>query len=641
MWTLNVASGIRVLDEQDNEVQLTSQKARGILAYLCLGSEGVVDRGKVCGMLWSEKPESAARASLRQCLRRLAADLGPARDQIIEIGRSELKLISRPKLDLETYSCRVLQGDEQVSVLDPERFFQGFEDLDPNFSSWIRIIRQVWAERVEAQLEQVFLDETQTSQARLRAARAQFELDRSNERASRVIIEDALSKGDLPTALKHYQRLWDCLDEEWGEEPSPDLQALIVDARLAANHTPKPSPNLVVKRPVILIATFEQLGPISKPEYLVQGFRTELINTLVRFREWIITDHPDQAAQADYIISGNFKDIENNIHVSVSLKEVKTQRYIVSQEVTLSSSLWSDKIMSLVRKTSLSLNIHLTKDRVEHSVQDPENEEAYTLWLKAQQVQATWEDATFDKATSILTDVLDRAPSYAPAISALAGLQNTRHLSNPGIMRTEERAEEALSLAHRAVAIDPLDARNQNILGWACAMSGQYSKSEIHFEMALDLNSSNPRTLVPCAHGLSFLGKHDRAVALAEHALQIHPGISEVHKGFLMCIFILAGDYERAALVGGDRSAAILDFLAWRAAMLALMGQAEEAKAEMRKFVSQARQSWKGPPNPTDQQISDWLHQAFPIRYQADKTKLHLGFARAGLPNRSEVGLVG
>lgn len=641
MWTLNVASGIRVFDAHNNEIRLTSKKAQAVLAYLVLGSDGKVERGKLCGMLWSERPEATARASLRQCVKRLSADLGSARAEIVEIDRSELRLVSRPKLDLENYCDRIVDGDSHVGVLNPEDFFFGLEDLDPNFSSWARVVRQVWSERIEAQFEHVYSDEAKDPLARLRAARAQFELDRSNEQASRIIIEDALSKDDLPSALKQYQRLWTALDEEWGEEPSAELQALIVDARLAEKPAPPRSPTLTAKRPVILVALFEQIGPFSKPEYLVQGFRRELINSLVRFREWVITDYLDQASQADYVISASFKDVKDGVHMSVALKEVKTQRYVVSEDVVVNSTQWSDQIVSILRKLSLSLNIHLTRDKVENSVHDPKNEEAYTLWLKALQVQATWDDNTFDEATHILADVLDRAPNYAPAISALAGLKNTRHLSTPGTFRTKGQSEEALVLAHKAVSIDPLDARNQNILGWACAMNAQYTKSEIHFEMALDLNSNNPRTLIPSAHGLSFLGKHERAVNLAAHATLVHPWMSGVHGGYLMCIHILAGDYEKAAFVGQADGAAIPDFRAWRAAMFAYLGKTDEARAEMQSFLIHVRRIWKGATDPTDAQIADWLYHAFPIQQQSDRDRLHAGFALAGLPSFTRKSLVG
>lgn len=135
MWTLSVANGIRVFDEHGNEVHITARKAQGLLVYLCLGSDGKVDRGKLCGMLWSERPEATARASLRQCIKRLSADLGPNRDKILEVNRSEIRLVSRPKLDLENICERIIQGEQRVGVLNPEEFFSGIDDLDPNFSS--------------------------------------------------------------------------------------------------------------------------------------------------------------------------------------------------------------------------------------------------------------------------------------------------------------------------------------------------------------------------------------------------------------------------------------------------------------------------------------------------------------------------
>ena len=52
-------------------VRLPNAKANAILAYLALNGRHHASREQLAGLLWSERSEDRARASLRQCVKQL------------------------------------------------------------------------------------------------------------------------------------------------------------------------------------------------------------------------------------------------------------------------------------------------------------------------------------------------------------------------------------------------------------------------------------------------------------------------------------------------------------------------------------------------------------------------------------------
>ena len=60
------------------ETPLSSRKSLAMLVYIALQPEQMENRERIAARLWSESGPDQARAALRQTLRRLKLDLGPA-----------------------------------------------------------------------------------------------------------------------------------------------------------------------------------------------------------------------------------------------------------------------------------------------------------------------------------------------------------------------------------------------------------------------------------------------------------------------------------------------------------------------------------------------------------------------------------
>ncbi|QDL94950.1 hypothetical protein FDP22_24125 (plasmid) [Paroceanicella profunda] len=653
MWELRGIGRAALLDGTGAPVTLRSERSLALIAYLALGPAASMTRERACGLFWGDRPEAAARSSLRQLLHRLKADLADAPD-LLDIGRDSIALKEPLRTDLHRLCDEIAAGAPPQTLPEAEALLQGLESLSEEFDAWLGIVRQRWVERLLGLLSAAL---KVPGPVQIHAARGLFSADPTHDGAARILIQTALDEAALAEALRVYERHWDALDAEWDQEPAADLQDLVVraksgevisrvapaPARAMPRQAPAPAgfppgpPVDPAAPPIIEIAPFLPAGPWTGPSDLPNGFRLELIAALVRFREWAVVEQ-SVGLDPDYRISGIFMDVGGRVRLTLTTIECRTGGYLYSDALELETDAWADIVTRTIRRVAISLNMHVSRRRLTAwDVASPESAapgrgQAYDLWLRGNDLRKRWSASSFDEAEVAFRQLIKLEPGYAAAYSSLAGLLNTRHLAEPGIMRSPARAAAAREFAMRAVALDPLDGRNQHALAWSHALCESHELAAFHFDLSMELNPSSPRTLVPLAHGYSFLGQHDRALGLAAQAMAIHPQMNGVHWGYLMCIRYFAGDTTGALQAGEAAGDAVFDFLAWHAAALAMDGATVAARAKMEQFVAAAVDRWAGD-GPADwEAIGRWLMHSFPIRRAEDLARLRTGLAAAGLP---------
>src|ERR1700722_7413287 len=70
--------------------EIPSRRARGLLAYVHLAPDRSASRERLGGLLWSDRAETQAKASLRQCLFELRDGLSTAGLDILAVGRERI-----------------------------------------------------------------------------------------------------------------------------------------------------------------------------------------------------------------------------------------------------------------------------------------------------------------------------------------------------------------------------------------------------------------------------------------------------------------------------------------------------------------------------------------------------------------------
>lgn len=635
------------------ELRLNNRKSRALLAYLALSEKGEETRERLIGMLWSETEEARARASLRQALYEINSALEGA--GLAPITASKLSVaLTGVSVQVDLMSVLETAREETVHPLLLERehpieeLLVEYEGVDPAFRVWLLAKRQALHDRLVRHLEKAMRNPQNSHEARTRAAHAVLNLDLTHEESARVLMTLRAASGDIGGALAIYKRLWDVLDQEYDVEPSKETQELV--ATLKLGQPDASAPVIAVALPVIVqplkprliiaVGQFDAKMIEGDRDYILQGFRRELIANLVRFREWSVRDGIASLSSGrvsstdlEYILEGTAIRQSDGYRLVVTLLNTRDQEYIWSDEYRLTLEDRIDSQQLLVRRIASALNVYLsTKRLAQVSRQEAPALKAYDRWLHGQDLLLNWSPRAFREARKLFQSIVAESPDFSPAYSTLAQLQNSEYLIHPGVYRDARSIEMALSYAREATRLDPIDSRAHLSLGWAHAMAQQHDLAEAHHLIARDLNENDGWTATSVALGHAMRGQKDaardasrRALALTLSPLTPH----WVYRTQTCCLTAAYSDAVAAAKFAAGEFNPTLS--AWKIAALGHTG-APEAGEEARLYLEQARQQWMGSDSPTDERIAHWTLQCFPIKEQADWQAFRDGLGAAGLP---------
>lgn len=230
-------SGRRLADGAD--VTPRGRKSRALLAYLLLERKPV-DRDRLAGLLWSERGQAQAHASLRQCLLELRAlSHGPA--PLLAVERHQVAATGAAELDIERMAALAAAGDAEgfaAALGEGEALLEDLDGLDPAFDQWLRAVRTSRGDGLINSAEQAWRKAIAAGrpEAALQLARQLQRIDPMDEKAARLAMEAAHAAGQPQAAERLYDVLRKTLRDEAGAEPAAETRALY--ERLGAPNVP-------------------------------------------------------------------------------------------------------------------------------------------------------------------------------------------------------------------------------------------------------------------------------------------------------------------------------------------------------------------------------------------------------------------
>ncbi|MBB6015400.1 ATP-binding protein [Deinococcus radiopugnans] len=259
-WFLKLLGGVYVLDGPAHRRIEPSLAA--VLAYLAL--RGRTHKYRLAGWLWPDAGETAARANMRQLLRRVRLTLGP---EFIQ-GAGEIELNPGVRVDLLEFQRQMEAG----AVPDPPAQ-QGellehltFDDA-PDFAEWLESERERLLQlRLRAALgaSETLRAAGQLAEALLHAQHA-LSLEPLSEEAARQVMTLHHRRGDRGAALQAYERCRQVLRDRLGVEPLPETQALA--ERIRQDAPPPAALPRAVPEPVALpalVGRHHELGVLAQ-----------------------------------------------------------------------------------------------------------------------------------------------------------------------------------------------------------------------------------------------------------------------------------------------------------------------------------------------------------------------------------------
>jgi TolB-like protein len=473
------------------------------------------------------------------------------------------------------------------------------------------------------------------------------------------------SMGRTAHALRVYKALWDLLDDDYAMEPSAATQALVADIKLGvygpkepahdtghaasdapaatiaeASRAPASHTEAAKARLVLCLQPVDIQQVDTDKSHLVLGFRQLLIASLVRFREWHVTDVPiAQSIDAHREIGTRYEllmfasQARQVLQVTLMLKELDTGFFIWSDGFELSLDNWFDSQRRVIRRVAMALNVYLSAERLRRFSGRPEIEiPVYERWLHGQMLVRTFNPQHWGHLTRQFNEIIASAPQFVPAYCGLADMHTIEHIAHPGVFRSPERERTALTLARKAVELDAADIHAHRCLAWAHAMMLQFGQAELHIQIACDLNPNDSWTAISAALLLAFCGDSKHALELSQSALDMTLSPSRTYWAYEADIQFLCGNYAASVEAADQAQDVLWGGAAWRTAALAHLGRLTEARTEGARFLSRVRDNWFGKEPPTDATIVRWLLHLYPIRNRADWERLRDGLSIAGLP---------
>jgi len=224
------------------------RKARALIAYLVLNG-GPVSRERLAGLLWSERGEDQARASLRNTLLELRA-LSSNGHSVLVVEREHVGVVpGRVETDLARLLAWAASGN--LAAIDAclgswdGRIFGDLDSIDGGFDDWLAGERTRQQEKMFAALIAALEAAPGSEVEQVRSiADKLLQVEPTNEAIVRQAMRADQSASDVSAIRRRYKRLENQLRTEFNAAPSADTRRLydeLVAGSSAEDHTNGPA----------------------------------------------------------------------------------------------------------------------------------------------------------------------------------------------------------------------------------------------------------------------------------------------------------------------------------------------------------------------------------------------------------------
>ncbi|MFI5280806.1 MAG: ATP-binding protein [Gemmatimonadales bacterium] len=234
MISLRVLGPVEVtLDGRAAPAELLWRKNLALLIYLARSPRRARTREHLMGLLWGDKPETAARHSLREAIRALRQAAGEA---VLATEGDQVRIADDAVItDVERFETLVAARDWAGAALLAEGdFLEGFGIADaPPFEDWLAAERRSVRERLVLALVSR-ADAVQRAgdlAAAVECARRALAIEPISGAAARALIAALALRGERAAALAAYDAFAAALHDLVGTEPDEPTRRLVEQVR--------------------------------------------------------------------------------------------------------------------------------------------------------------------------------------------------------------------------------------------------------------------------------------------------------------------------------------------------------------------------------------------------------------------------
>lgn len=583
--TLHLAGPFTATDARQRPLDALPRRGQAILAYLALQPGWSAPRGALTALIWGDRGEEQARASLRQELSQLRKILPEA---VIDASRSHVWL-----------SPDAVAVDEAAEGA----LLEGFDLHAGGFEDWLRDARLASSQRrrdAAVAAGQAALRDGDIAGA-MAAARRALRLDPGAEPAMQLLLRAAVHAEDRAGAMADFARFRDHLRRDLDVAPaSATLELAEALKRPAATRPPdhvRQAATWQQMRPVLAVLPFAEIGA-EAGDMFAEGVVEEITATLSRAHEFhiiarqsalaVAAEDRDPVATgrrlgADYLLDGSVRRSGERVRITTRLVEAATGRAIWSERfddrlddlfelqdrialqcaAAVAPSLRTAEITRARHRAETDRSVHelvLTAyphiwrhSRADNAAaiailgqalaRDPRYPVALGMkaWCHAGQCAYLWtEDPEADRAEAralvarAISETLEDAPTLVACSSATSMVSTDLALAE--------------DLNGRALWLDPNNAWGWTQAGWIATYKDATDDALGHFARAERLSPLDPfrfMILFGKAGAMVRQGRLDAAAALVTEGIRITPGATWAYR-MLAAIQVLGGDTAAA-----------------------------------------------------------------------------------------------
>lgn len=619
---LNLLGGIQVGEEADPAVLATGTKATLLLAYLALKPGKAHSRETLMGLLWSDRGDSQARASLRQALWSLGQALKDISPCPLVIDGERISLdAAAVEMDVATFERLLKDGApdalQKAIALYQGELLQGVKVRDPSFEDFVAGERaRFHALAVDAcsKLLDHQVKAGLTNQA-IATAKRLLEIDPLQEAAHRALMQQFAKMGQVALAIKQYECCRDIFRRELDVEPGAETKSLLERIRLARPGAEEvgarreqpgeeqqlrgtPAGASLQEKPSIAVLPFVNFSGDPEQEYFADGMVEDIITGLSRIK-WLFviarnTTFTYKGRAVDvkqvgrdlsvrYVLEGSVRKAADRVRVAGQLIDCATGAHVWTERFDRKFddifALQDDITLSVVGAIEPSLRLA----EVEHVKRKRSDSlDAYDLVLQAQADVVSRSPERAKKALLLLERAIALDPNYALAHAYAAECYHTLFLRG-GLL--EENRAASIRHAEIAIANGQDDASALAFAGFVIGMDKHDRAAAFAaFEAALAISPSSALTYIVGSVVLAWGGEAERAIEWADRGLRLSPFDPSRASAFLASSLgqFHLGQFEAAAAAARKAIQANPRFSMCHMALSAALvkiGRPEEAKA--------------------------------------------------------------
>jgi TolB-like protein/DNA-binding SARP family transcriptional activator/predicted Zn-dependent protease len=616
---ITLLNGFHVAAASGKSIEIAAKKTRALLAYLALPAGRQHTRDELADLLWSDREDKQARASLRQALGDLRRDFDAVGISPLILDHDKVAVdAAMVEVDVATLErCAASEGLDDLrraATVYAGDLFHGFDVSDPSYAEWLRGER----ERLRGLAIHVLrlLLEREAGQAAISVGKRLLELDPLSEETHRTLMRRYAEAGEIGAALKQYEKCSDVLRRELTAAPSPETETLhrmIRDdpgilASLRPNRSPAaPRQEVPVgatqpSKPSIAILPFTNLSGDPEQQYFSDGITNDLITDLSRFSGlFVIASNSTFTYRGEgvevrqvsrdlgirYVVQGSIQRGGGRVRINAQLIDTTTGAHLwgkrYDREAASLFAIQDELVAAIVTELAVKLDL-VERDRAKRKM--PENLSAYELWLRSRDHLRARNKEDNATARALLEKAVELDPNGARYFSDLAMAH--LHESWWGWSESQDRSlQTAEDLAHKGVALDDADYWTHWALADVLRAKSDFSGAQAAYERSYALNPNDADLLADFGRLHIYLGRADESIRRIEKAMRLNPLYPDWYLIALGLAYFFTGNYQTIIdLVHKARQAnpGLLRLLAAAHIMLDQQDQADVARAEVMRL---------------------------------------------------------